>query len=106
MVMSSPIRFLGVALILVHLAISTFHGQAHQAAMVALTPFGYVYVLLVITAAPLVAGGLLLSRWAKMGGLLLALPKLGSLGSGGWYHFLQPPNVMVPEINGPCRPPY
>src|SRR5437868_13872957 len=98
MVMSSPIRFLGVALILVHLAISTFHGLTHQAAMVALTPFGYVYVLLVITVAPLVAGGLLFSRWAKMGGLLLALSMLGSFVFGGWYHFLSATNDNVAEV--------
>src|SRR2546429_7552860 len=98
MVPSRPIRLLGVALILAHLAISTFHGQAHQAAMVALTPFGYVYVLLVITAAPLVAGGLLLSRWAKMGGLLLALSMLGSFVFGGWYHFVSATNDNVAEI--------
>jgi len=96
-------RFLGIVLILAHLAISTVHGLAHQGAMVALTTFGYVYVLVVITLAPLVAGALLFSRWAKGGALLLALSMFGSLVFGGWYHFLSATTDHVSQVHGSWR---
>src|SRR6185436_1376740 len=101
--MSRSVRLLSIALILAHLGISTIHGLAHQGAMVALTTFGYVYVLVVITLAPLVAGALLLSRWAKAGALLLALSMFGSFVFGGWYHFLSATTDHVSEVYGPWR---
>ena len=101
--MSRSVRLLSIALILAHLGISTIHGLAHQGAMVALTTFGYVYVLVVITLAPLVAGALLLSRWAKGGALLLALSMFGSFVFGGWYHFLSATSDHVSAVHGPWR---
>src|SRR6187399_773088 len=65
--------FAALALILIHLVISMLHGTAHQGAMVALTAFGNVYVIVVITLAPLVAAALLFTRKQKLGALLLAL---------------------------------
>ena len=97
------IRFLSLGIILAHLGISVFHGLAHQGAMVTLTTFGSVYVLVVITLAPLVAGGLLFTRWAKIGALLLALSMLGSFAFGGWYHFLSATNDHVSQVHGPWR---
>jgi hypothetical protein len=94
-------RFLCLGLILAHLAISTIHGLAHQNAKVALTTFGSVYVLVVITIAPLVAAGLLFTRWARPGALLLALSMLGSFAFGGWYHFLSATGDNVVEVHGP-----
>jgi len=95
------IRFVLPAIVLVHLGISTVHGLAHQGAMVALNPFGYVYVLVVITVAPLGAAGLLFSRWARMGALLLASSMLGSFVFGVWYHFLSATSDNVVEVHGP-----
>jgi len=100
-VTNRAIRFLSVALVLAHLVISTFHGRAHHGAMVTLTTFGYVYVLVVITLAPLVAGGLLFTRWAKPGALLLALSMFGSFAFGSWYHFLSATTDNVTEVHGP-----
>lgn len=71
--------------------------------MVTLTTFGSVYVLVVITLAPLVAGGLLFTRWARIGALLLALSMLGSFAFGGWYHFLSATNDHVSQVHGPWR---
>ncbi|MGZ5436062.1 MAG: hypothetical protein ACXWID_06705 [Pyrinomonadaceae bacterium] len=96
-------KLLGLGIILAHLGISVFHGVAHQGAMVALTTFGSVYVLVVITLAPLVAGALLFTRWARIGALLLALSMLGSLAFGGWYHFLSATNDHVSQVHGPWR---
>lgn len=96
-------KLLGLGIILAHLGISVFHGVAHQGAMVTLTTFGSVYVLVVITMAPLVAGGLLFTRWARVGALLLALSMLGSFIFGGWYHFLSATNDHVSQVHGPWK---
>jgi hypothetical protein len=97
------VKILCLGLILAHLAVSIFHGAAHQGAMVGLTAFGNLYVLVVITIAPLVAGVLLLTRWARKGALLLALSMLGSFGFGVWYHFLSATTDNVMEVHGPWR---
>jgi len=97
------IRFLSLGVILAHLAISTIHGMAHQGAMVTLTTLGSVYVLVVIMVAPLVAGGLLFTRWARIGALILALSMLGSFVFGGWYHFLSATNDHISQVHGPWR---
>src|ERR1043166_6339957 len=85
---SRNIKVVALALILTPLIISTVHGLAHQGAMVELSQFGYVYVAIVITLAPIIAGVLLFSRTQKAGALLLTLSMLGSFGFGVWYHFL------------------
>ena len=90
-----------IGLVLIHLAVSTLHGWAHQAATVTLTTFGYVYVIAVITLAPLFAAVLLLMRKQKFGALLLALAMLGSFIFGVWYHFLSATNDNVTQVHGP-----
>jgi len=100
---TSTVKILCPGLILGHLAVSIFHGLAHQGAMVGLTAFGNLYVLVVITIAPLVAGILLLTRWARQGALLLALSMLGSFVFGVWYHFLSATSDNVMEVHGPWR---
>ncbi len=96
-------KFLGLGVVLVHLSISIVHGSAHQGAMVTLTTFGNIYVLVVITLAPLVAAALLFTRWAKAGAFLLAISMLGSFAFGVWYHFLSATNDNVSEVHGPWR---
>lgn len=98
---SLRLRILALALILVHLVVSTIHGSAHQAAMVMLTTFGYVYVIVVITLAPLVAAALLFTRRRKIGALVLALSMLGSFVFGFWYHFLSSTGDNVSQVQGP-----
>lgn len=96
-------KLLSLGIILGHLIISTIHGLAHQGAMVMLTTFGNIYVLVVITLAPLIAGGLLFTRWARTAALLLAISMFGSLVFGGWYHFLSATNDHVSQVHGPWR---
>jgi cation transport ATPase len=98
---SNPRPFLALALVLIHLVISTAHGWAHQGAMVALTTFGYVYVVVVITLMPFVAAGLLFTRMKKIGALLLAFSMLGSFIFGFWFHFLSNTNDNVSQVHGP-----
>lgn len=92
--------FGALALILIHLVVSILHGWAHQAAMVTLTTFGYVYVGVVITLMPLVAAAFLFTRKRKIGALLLALSMLGSFIFGFWYHFLSQTNDNVTQVHG------
>src|SRR4051812_37632289 len=98
---SQPRRFGALALVLIHLVISIVHGTAHQGAMVALTTFGNVYVIVVITLTPLVAAALLFSRKQKLGALLLALSMFGSFIFGFCYHFLSSTNDNVSAVHGP-----
>ncbi len=93
--------FAALALILIHLIVSTSHGWAHQAAMVSLNTFGYVYVALVITLAPLASAVFLVLRKIKIGALLLALSMFGSFIFGFWYHFLSQTGDNVSQVHGP-----
>ena len=97
---SQPRPFGALVLILIHLAVSTGHGWAHQAAMVTLTTFGYVYVGVVITLMPLVAAAFLFTRKKKIGALLLALSMFGSFIFGFWFHFLSQTNDNVTRVHG------
>ncbi len=102
---STPPRpFAALALILIHLIVSTLHGWVHQAAMVTLTTFGYVYVGVVVTLMPLVAAALLFTRKKKIGALLLALGMFGSFIFGFWYHFLSHTSDNVTRVNGQWHP--
>lgn len=96
-----PRPFGTLALILIHLAISKSHGWAHQGAMVMLTTFGYVYVIVVITLAPLVAAVFLFTRLKRIGALLLVLSMFGSFVFGFWYHFLSHTSDNVTQVHGP-----
>lgn len=98
---SQPRPFVALAFVLVHVVISTIHGRAHQGAMVMLTTFGYLYVAVVITLAPLVAAALLFTRKKRMGALLFALSMLGSFLFGFWYHFLSETSDNVTRVVGP-----
>lgn len=98
---SQPRPFVALILILIHLIVSTLHGWAHQAAMVTLTTFGYVYVGGVITFGPLFAAAFLFTRKKRLGALLLALAMLGSFIFGFWYHFLSQTNDNVSQVHGP-----
>jgi hypothetical protein len=98
---SQPRPFAALALILIHLVISMVHGTAHQGAIVELSAFGNVYVIVIITLAPLVAAVLLFTRKQKLGALLLALSMFGSFIFGFWYHFLSSTNDNVTEVHGP-----
>ncbi|HEX3143272.1 MAG TPA: hypothetical protein VHQ64_04825 [Pyrinomonadaceae bacterium] len=92
--------FGALVLVLIHLIVSTLHGRAHQAAMVTLTTFGYVYVIVVITLTPLIAAAVLFTRKKKIGALLLALSMSGSFIFGFWYHFLSQTNDNVTQVHG------
>jgi hypothetical protein len=73
--------------VLVHLAISIVHGQAHTGAHVALSPAAAAFVYIVILAGPLV--GLALLRWrAAAGAWTIAASLGGALLFGLVNHFI------------------
>jgi hypothetical protein len=83
----SRLANLGVTIVALHFIISMVHGAAHLDLHINLEAWQKVYVLVVISALPLVSGFLLWRR-ACGGFLLLLLSMLGSLVFGGYYHFI------------------
>jgi len=94
-------RLAGVALVLIHQAVASIHGLAHQGALVTLSKFGYAYVLLVITIIPLIAAILLFTRCLKLAASLLVLSMFGSLVFGVWNHFVAAGMDNVVEVPEP-----
>jgi hypothetical protein len=74
-------------IVLVHLALSVFHGRAHSGAQVPLSPAATLFVYIVILAGPLV--GLAISRWRPAaGGWIVAASLGGALVFGLINHFI------------------
>jgi hypothetical protein len=97
-----PGRFAALGLILIHLVVSMLHGQSASGGVRShSSTFGYLYVLIVIMLAPLVAGVLLFTRLRRAGALLLALSMFGSFLFGCWYHFLSATSDNVVQFHGP-----
>jgi hypothetical protein len=78
---------LGVILVALHFIISAVHGAAHSNLHIDLNTWQKVYVLVVITALPLVSA-FALWRHTRGGFALLLLSMLGSLIFGGYFHFI------------------
>jgi hypothetical protein len=83
------ITILCVAAVLGHLAVSVLHGYAHSELAVALNSWQKVYVLVVITLAPLIALILLWLQRTRPGLLLLALSMAGALIFGVYFHYIE-----------------
>lgn len=78
----------GSGIVLAHLLVSIVHGLAHSRLRIELSPSETLFVIMVITLCPLVAG---VSLWTsrQRGGLwLLALSMAGSLFFGLYKHFV------------------
>jgi hypothetical protein len=78
----------GAVVVLAHGIVATVHGLAHQHLAIELTAAQKVFILVVITLAPLVSMLLLWTRLRKFGAALLLLSMLGSLIFGVVNHFL------------------
>ena len=77
----------GVIIIALHFLVSLVHGAAHNSLHIDMELWQTVYILVVITIAPIVAG-VLLWRRARIGFFLLMCSMLGALMFGGYYHFI------------------
>lgn len=76
------------AIVVVHCAISLWHGAAHLHVPVPLTPAQQAFVGVVIVLLPLVGAALLWSRWRRTAALLITATMLGSLLFGFLNHFV------------------
>ena len=79
-----------MVVILIHLAVSLVHGLTHSRLEIGLNVTQTIFVLVVITVAPLVAGYLLLKDKLRSGGALLASSMAAAFLFGVFYHFIAP----------------
>src|SRR3954466_3468064 len=81
-------RSLAVIAVLAHFIVTVLHGRAHTELAVALNGWQQVYAIAVILVAPLIAAGLLLTRYARLGMWLLVIAMAGSLIFGVYFHYV------------------
>jgi len=88
-------RVVLTALGALHLVIAMWHGAAHQELGVALSAPQDLFVYVVIVLAPLVAVGLLWTRYVRAGLWLFLIALCGSLLFGTYFHyvFVSPDNI-------------
>jgi hypothetical protein len=97
------IAIVATGIVALNLLISFLHGLAHQWLGVALNPWQWTFVAVVIVVAPLVAMILYWGRFRRGAALLLFLSMIGSLIFGVYHHFMVPSPDHVahlPEGNG------
>ena len=82
-------RTLAVVVVAGHLLVSLLHGYAHNDLGVRLSVAQTVFVLVVITAAPIVAALLVWTRFVRFGFLLLLGSMAGALLFGVYYHYIE-----------------
>ena len=87
-----------LGIIFVHTAVNLPHGAAHIAEAIWLPLAANIFVVLVILIAPLVALGLLYTRWQYAGALLLLTSMLGALLFGIAFHFVLPGPDNVAQV--------
>src|SRR5215813_8467948 len=79
----------------IHLAVAIWHGAAHAELGVALSPAQNLFVYVVVVFAPLVAVGLLWTRYVRLAVWLFLIAMAASLLFGVYYHyvFVSPDNI-------------
>lgn len=82
-------RTLALTIVVAHLLVSFVHGYAHNDLRVQLSNAQNVFVLVVITVAPILATLLLWTRFVRFGFLLLLVSMAGSLLFGVYYHYVE-----------------
>lgn len=71
-----------------HLAVTIWHGIAHEALGVLLPPEKQAFVYLVIVLAPVAGAVMLWTRYAHGGAWVLVVSMLGALLFGVYHHYL------------------
>src|SRR5205085_4851510 len=89
-------RFLAVAIVVLHAAILAGHDSAHRSLGVGLAPWQLAFAYTVIVAAPLVAAAALFTRHVRAGYALLAISMLGAFTFGLYHHYvlISPDHVL------------
>jgi len=89
--------------VLLHLAVSVFHGAGHEKLHIAISDWQQKFVIVVILGAPVLAAILLWTRLRAVGAWLLLVSMAGAFVFGLYYHFIypSPDNVaMIPPMDG------
>jgi hypothetical protein len=92
-------RNLLIAVVLVHFAIVMLHGSAHTRLHIDLAPAQTAYVFAVIVLAPLIAAGLLWTKFWRSGAYLLTVSMIGALVFGAYKHFFSATNDDVSQMS-------
>jgi len=82
------LRWLGLALVVVHALVLVAHDAAHRELGVMLAPWQQAFVYPVIVAAPLLAAVLLFTRFRRAGFALLAVAMIGAFAFGVYHHYV------------------
>jgi hypothetical protein len=82
-------------LVVVHLVATLWHGNARTVLGIELPPHKTVFVFVVILVAPIVAAGIVWTRYSSAGVWLFALSMVGALLFGAYHHYvlISPDNV-------------
>src|SRR4051812_26257679 len=91
------LKFAAYSMIVVHLLLVMLHAASHQFLEVDPTTLQLSFIVIVIMAAPLVAG-LLLMKWKVGGSILLTLSMAGSFLFGAYNHFMVHSMDHVAEV--------
>jgi hypothetical protein len=88
-------KILITGLVTIHLAASLWHGSAHTQLAIALPPDKNAFVYVVILIAPLVAAGLVWTRYSSIGLWVFFLSMLGAFLFGAYHHYVlvSPDNI-------------
>jgi|ERR1700687_694498 len=83
------------ALVVIHLVASVWHGDAHTQLAIELPPEKNVFVYVVILIAPIVAAGLVWTRYISVGLWVFVLSMIGALLFGVYHHYIlvSPDNI-------------
>ena len=88
-------RIVIAGLVLIHLAVTFWHGSAHRQLAIDLPPEKTLFVFGVILIAPILAAALVWTRYTSMGLYVFFLSMLGALLFGVYHHYVlvSPDNV-------------
>jgi cytochrome bd-type quinol oxidase subunit 2 len=88
-------RIVLTGFVAVHLVAVIWHGAAHKELAIALSPAQNLFICSVIVLAPLVAAGLLWTRYVRLALWIFLVAMCGSLLFGIYYHYvcISPDNV-------------
>ena len=95
-------KILVTGLVVVHLIASLWHGSLHSQLSIGLSPSQTLFIVIVITIAPIVSAALVWTRYASTGLWIFSLSMLGALLFGVYYHYVavSPDNInYLPGTN-------
>ena len=93
-------------LVLIHLAATVWHGEAHTQLAIALPPEKNIFVYVVILLAPLVSSVLVWTRHLSLGLWIFFLSMLGAFLFGAYHHYVMvsPDNIgHLPDSSAAAR---